>query len=405
MRVQLSKSRRRSTKRPLVIALTLILIALSATLVLYRSRSNNQPQPAQQRVQCPEGNKAIKQPRIGLLIPLSGPFGQEGKMFQLGIELAWEELQDQGVKAELVVRDTGRDFSEAAQMANRMTCDPNMLLVIAHLPTTVVNEVMPSYEKAKLLMLDPAGSHQNLVGRSWLLPLVSSDREEAAWAARIVHKWTADKSAAVLYDDDPYANVLYQGFETEAEKIKLNVLPFACQEKDSSIEEVTSKLLKENPAAIWLAGTPTWGTKVVKALLQKQYKGRFLAPQSYGDPFLENLFGKYPENFFILRPGLVTDQGNGAMQDFCKTFRSNYWRDPSWLSVLGYDTMRWVGKALQQGPLSRMAVRDHFLQYNSPKHAFQGLGGPVFFDENRQVQRPFHVAVYRNGRLQPAPGL
>lgn len=402
MRLELPGARRRRKKRALVIALPLALLVIPAALLISRWFCCDPSQTIQQAKSRQE-KRLIKRPHIGLLLPLDGPFSRQGKMLELGVKLAWQELQKLGIQGELIIRNSGTDFTTACRAAKELACDPQMLLVIAHLPAAELVEIIPTYHNEHLLLLTPANSHQNLVDHPWLLPLVSSDQSQAAWAAKIIQRWTVGKRAALIHSAESYGKLLSLAFQDEAQHIQLNFQTFTCGTEQASLDKAADDILRQNPAAVWLAGSPLWGSKLVQALVKRHYQGRFLAPASYGDPFVENLFSIYPDNFFMLRPVLVTDQGKGAMHDFCQAFRKAFWRTPNWLSVLGYDTMHWVGKALQLGPLSRTALRDYFLQADSPQHAYQGVGGPVYFDQNRQVHRPPHLAMWCNGRLEAAP--
>jgi ABC-type branched-subunit amino acid transport system substrate-binding protein len=163
--------------------------------------------------------------------------------------------------------------------------------------------------------------------------------------------------------------------------------------------------LENDPSVIWLAGAPVWGAGVATALVEKGFKGRLIAPQSYGDIFLEDLFGKVLDRLYILTPFGVPGGRETALEDFSKVFRERFWREPDRLAVAGYDAVQWVGKALQEAPLSRKSIRDYFLGYDSPQHLFRGIGGDIFFDANGCAQRSLHVAVCRQGKLCAAPEL
>ena len=402
MRVELPGAHRRRRKIAWGIALPLVLVMIAAAIFIVRRPSRKTAPPPRQAVSPPH-RQIIKHPHIGLLLPLSGPFGDQGKMLELGVKLAWQELQDLGIQGQLITRNCGTDADTARRAAEELASDPAMLVVIAHLPEAVLTAIMPTYAKAKLLLLAPANSHQNLVGHPWLLPLVGSDRNQAKWAATIIQRWAAGKPAAVVHSAAPYGKLLYRAFKAQAQRLQLDFKTFAWATEKTSAQQAASALLRQNPAAIWLAGSPLWGARVVKALLHGHYQGRLLAPSSYGDPFVENLFDTFPENFFVLRPVLAQGQREGDMQEFCRMFRETFWRSPNWLAVLGYDALRWVGAALRQGSQSRLTLRNYFLQADSPDHAYHGVGGPVYFDSSRHLHRSPLLAVWHNGRLKPAP--
>lgn len=346
-------------------------------------------------------DRAIDDPRIVLLTHLSGPFEKEGEMLRLGVELAWADLQQKGTNGKLVVRDAGRNASATARLVSELGHDPKVVAVIGHLPVSSLVEVAPVLEQEKLLMIVPANSHQQIIQHSWLLPLVCLDGEEGAYAALIAKDWAKDAATAVIYSPSTYGELLYEGFMSQAQSIKLATTAFSSDTDEVSLQDTVDRVLQVNPSVIWLAGSPFWGVEIISALTEKGYKGRLLVPRSYGEMLIEDLFGEYLNQLYVLRSVLVTDKNNDSLQEFTNRFRELYWREPRWLAVLGYDAMKWVGELLQNGPVKRSALRDFFLEYNSPMQAYQGLAGPVYFDANGQTQRPLQVTVYRNGRFMP----
>lgn len=342
------------------------------------------------------------EPQIVLLTHLSGAFEKEGEMLRLGVELAWQDLQELNVSGRLIVRDAGRNASATARLVSELSHDPTVLAIIGHLPIDALVQSAPILEEEELLMIVPANSHEQIIQHSWLLPLVCSDGREGAFAANIVKDWAEGKTAAVIYDPSVYGQLLYEGFMRQARAVDLEAQAFSSEGDALSLQAAVDKALEVDPSVIWLAGSPFWGAEVISALTERGYKGRLLVPRSYGEMVMEDLLGDYLNQLYVLRSALVTDASNGPLQEFSNRFRQLHLREPRWLAVLGYDAMKWIGQLLQNGPVSRAALRDAILAgYNNPEQAYQGLAGPIYFDANGHIQRPLQVTVYRNGRFMP----
>ena len=128
-------NRVRRYQGPLVLALTVLLCALSA-----------------------EAQQAVK---VGLVVPLSGPWARQGQVMRVGAEMAVEHINAQGGIAalggrllELVIFDTGDSVERAKNAAQRLVADEPDLVGItgAYLSsfTLAVSEVT---ERAALPLL------------------------------------------------------------------------------------------------------------------------------------------------------------------------------------------------------------------------------------------------------------
>jgi hypothetical protein len=132
-------------------------------------------------------------------------------------------------------------------------------------------------------------------------------------------------------------------------------------------------------------------------------KGAFFVPRTYGETYIEDLFGPLISKLRILWPVLVDHPPNPAMKTFCKEFQEKYWRDPNRLAALGYDAASWVVQVLKHPPCSRKKLERHFLKHDSPENAYRGVTGPMFFDKDGHFQRSSYLTVYEEGKFVPAP--
>jgi branched-chain amino acid transport system substrate-binding protein len=343
-----------------------------------------------------------KDPRIVLLTQLTGSFRKEGEMLRMGIELAWQELQQKGLRSELSVCDAGKNSAEAARWASELADDPDVITLIAHLPITLLMEIAPILEDEGVVAIIPAGSHQQLEQHPSLLPLVCLDDSEGVQAATIAKEWAQKNPVAVAYAPSKYGELLHQGFVQQAQAIGLDASSFAVENDAIALQETVSQLLQVDPAVIWLAGSPFWGEKIITLLAEKEYRGRILVPRSYGEALIEDLFGDHLDRLYVFRPVLMTDSRNGSLQEFARRFREEYWREPHYLAALGYDAMQWLGQLLQKGSTTRSSLRSQFLGYDSAARAYQGLAGPVYFDSRGRPHSNLQVAVFKDGRFVPA---
>jgi len=408
MKISLSSNRRHPRRKRrikpgiLIVLVTFTALIVGSCFLWFRGKDSNEPIKTPDSERMVKDESAITDPSIGVLLPLSGPFQKDAEMLRDGIELAWKKLQQKGVRGQLVVRDAGRTSRDTLRLAEEMVRNPDLVAIIAHLPTATLVEVAPFLESENMLAILPANSHQQLAQYESLLPLVCLDEDEGAYAATVAKSWTGKSTAAVVHDSSTYGELLYEPFLQKAQEVQLATAEFATDADEFSLDSTIDQILEVKPPVIWLAGSPFWGVKIISALEENGYDGRFLAPRSYGGLLIEDLLGDYLDRLYVMRSTLVNDEGDTAANEFTKKFREHYWREPQRLAVLGYDAMNWLGMLLQKGPVRRSSVRDFFLSYNSPVHAYRGLAGPVYFDSEGKTRRPLQVRTYRDGRFVAA---
>lgn len=403
------KNRRRKPKRriPVLLAILLCVAALAYFSGSLPHKSSSSPPQKASPVE-PEKPKpveasepAISHPRIGVILPLSGDFKSEGEMIRDGIGLAKSRMDADGVKVEVDIKDGGGEAAEAIRMAREFAANPDTLLVVAHLPVSVLSPLISDYERAKLPLLVVSNSHESLLNHPFIIPFIPSDHREGARAAELASKWAGKGGATVIQDTGSYGMILSSGFNEGAQKAGFSVTTLGCAASDPSIDGLIDQIIEANPAVIWLAGPPSWGAGIVRAIADRGFKGHLMVPQSYGRMIPDGLFGEYAERLTILWPVESVESDRNGMPGFKNDFLRSFMREPDCMAVLGYDIMGWIEKALQSGPPSRKGVRERLLGSGSKGQPLTGVGGSFYFDEKGRIERPFHLVVYRGGKLVP----
>jgi ABC-type branched-subunit amino acid transport system substrate-binding protein len=328
---------------------------------------------------------------------------REGESFRQGVELAWKELQDQGLQGEMLVRDSGKDEAEAILLVQQILSDPRVAVLMVHMPMTVLSRVLPECRKNRVLLVAPANSHEELAGSSWGIPFIASDRSEGFQAAAIAKDLAKGAKIALLHEAGPYGDLLLKGFQEGAAEHSTSYEAIPCRADEAALAATLSEKLPPEAPLVFLAGSPLWGLTVADALSELNFKGRLLLPQSYGKMTLEDLADHFPDRLYAMRPLLSPAAGHSTMDKLHKAFVRAYWKKPDDLAILAYDAMNWVGSALKTGVSSREELRERLRSGTRADAPYTGAGGEVFFDAAGVLQRRMQLTLYRNGKFEPAP--
>lgn len=379
----------------------LLLAALSSGVYLWPARSTT---PSKETGTTPgSATTSFRYPAIGVLAPLSGPMKREGESFRQGVELAWKELQDQGLQGELLVRDSGQGEAETLLLVQQVLSDPRVAVLMVHMPMTVLSRILPECRKKRVLLVAPASSHEELAGSSWGIPFIASDRSEGFQAAGIAKDMAKGAKIALLHEPGPYGDVLLKGFEEGAAEHSTSYEAVPCPADEAALAAALAEKLPPETPLVFLAGSPLWGVTVSEALSELNFKGRLLLPQTYGKMTLEDLADHFPDRLYVMRPLPLPAAGHAAMDRLQKAFVRAYWKKPDDPAILAYDAMNWVGGALKAGASSREELRERLRSGTRADTPYTGAGGDVFFDAAGVLQRRMQLTLYRNGTFDPAP--
>lgn len=379
----------------------LLLAALSSGAYLWLARSATQPEEAGTAPGSP--SPSVRYPAIGVLAPLSGPMKREGESFRQGTELAWKELQDQGLQGEMLVRDSGKGEEDALLLVQQILSDPRVAVLMVHMPMTVLSRVLPECRKKRVLLVAPASSHEELARSPWGVPFIASDRSEGFQASGIAKELAKGGKIALLHEPGPYGDLLLKGFQEGATEHSTSYEAIPCRADAAALAATLSEKLPPETPLVFLAGSPLWGVTVAEALSELNFKGSLLLPQTYGKMTLEDLADLFPDRLFAMRPLPSPAAGHAAMDRLQKAFVRAYWKKPDDLAILAYDAMNWVGGALKTGAASREELRERLRSGTRADAPYTGAGGEVFFDAAGVLQRRMQLTLYRNGSFEPAP--
>jgi len=90
-----------------------------------------------------------------------------------------------------------------------------------------------------------------------------------------------------------------------------------------------------------------------------------------------------------------------AVQKFVDAFKAaNKGANPDWFAANSYDVIMLAAQAAKNaGKNDRTALNDALGTIGT----YQGIAGPVTFDENGDVIKPLQIVVVQNGALATAP--
>lgn len=238
--------------------------------------------------------------KLGNIVATSGPLKGPGQTAVVAFDLAVKNINAHGgingKKIQVFRYDTGSDAKQAAVGARKLIEDDHVLAIVGPLSSGETKVALNIAERYKTLMMPTSSSAPGLTTGKKYVWRISAD--EATQFKRLLdtikEKGIKADTAAIIYiSDEVISNItgtkVYPKVMDEA-GIKHGA-PIPIQYKSFDMSAEAAKIMQQNPDVVAIAALPEAAAKVIHALRQQGYKGRFIGSQLFADPNNVNLFG------------------------------------------------------------------------------------------------------------------
>ena len=340
-------------------------------------------------------------PRIGVVLPLSGPNAVYGRQILDGIEFARRTLEqsrlpDDPPPPELVVIDDAGSGAKALEAIRRLS-DEGVAAALVGYASDEVLAVRNEAAKRRLPVMTPAGSNDVItLNNPYLFRANFSDGFQAKALARYAYVDAHCRRMAVLLNLDEFA-VYARDLGRQAIQSFVDMGGVSCgsagfRESDTDFHAAVRELLQNEPDVILVPAYPACAGKIVATIRECGFRGLILGSDSwFGDAFLRNCgMNAAPAAFTSAIPADLS----GNMADFAKRIMAAGYGIPTVNTVLGYDAMM----------LTELAVRpssdaDDILARYRQMSAMTGACDTLQLKPDGDMIRPVYI-----NEIRQAPG-
>jgi len=381
--------------------------------------------------------------RIGVILPLTGPFSDQGNGLLSGIEYAIKIYnQESASKIELIIHDSGSRMLTAIRAAQELCANPEVLAIIGELNSDITAGIAGVAQAAGVSLLSPLAAEAGLteIG-AFIFQLNASLDIRARTLAEYAIQGLGNRRFAFLGVGDSYGRIMYEAFVRSARSQGVQMLSekwFFSGARDFSeqfkgirqdgivqmlrdsvliivndLEKVTDprpyvQYVNQPLTALTdsadLAVTAIDGIFIPAYTEELQYlipqlafyniKARILGGVPWHDEPLLDRNAQYIEGAVFL-----SDFFPGPSDFRYYRFRDAYRKDqgvtPGKMDVFGYDAASLIIAQVKDGTTSRIAFRDKLEQVRG----FPGVRGAISFDSGR-VNPHISLLQFNSGRIQ-----
>jgi branched-chain amino acid transport system substrate-binding protein len=372
---------------------------------------------------------------VGLVMELTGPAGAYGQAGTKSVEMAFRDINDAGGVAggcKLVTdtRDSQSQGNVAVDAATQLVQVKKVPVIIGGIISSVSIPILTSVTApAKVVQVSPASSSPTLTqlardGKTngVFFRTITSDALQGVASAKYALDQGLKKLSIIHVNDDFGANMVAEF--TKAYKALggeiVSDTPYNA--KQASYQPEVTKAMEGGPDGLYLVATPVDGATIARQWVSQGGPQKFLLNDGMNsEDFIKAVGAKYLENAYGTSSGIDTTASTDYFNANYKAFSDIDPGAPA--AVQGYDAGAIVGLAIAQaGKADSAAIQDSMRKILDPKgtviHAgkeefakalqlikdgkpikYEGVIGPVTFDQYGDITGPFRLWKITNGEV------
>ncbi len=339
---------------------------------------------------------------VAVSLPFHGEMAEFGVEYMRGIELAVEDINEEGGIRGVPVRVEYYDNKGNVTLAKaqfKEIKERGTPVVIGALTSTVTLALAPYAESYEIVLISPSATSAGLSAYgNYVYRTVSSDIYLGAGMAKIIGGRNETQNVMLISLDNSYGKSLKYAFMNEANSSYPDmhiVSSISVPDSDTvNVTEIITAMKTTNPQSVLMIVNPS---QCIEIMLAAEQEG--LDPTWFGSDMVTNRqvpleVGEYSEGLIgFSQARRISDPS--YEEHYEETFgESMMTRD----SIYGYDTMIVVSQAIENSGYTADGIKEGL---NLIRHV--GLTGTIVFDEKGDAYPSYDVMRLQNGKWVDLP--
>ncbi|ETR71947.1 MAG: branched chain amino acid ABC transporter substrate-binding protein [Candidatus Magnetoglobus multicellularis str. Araruama] len=348
-----------------------------------------------------------------------------------GLELAAARVNQSGgidgKTIKLVVQNDKNDPSIAMKVASNFSQDKRILLVLGHYYSTPSLVGADIYQKNAIPAITASATYDPIThDNEWYFRTIPNNSYYAEFMGTYLGLNLRQWPVVIISGEDDFHQNITNDFIKTIQKYGINLIEqfyYNIGERDVSPQliKISNTIKRINKKSIIFISANTKELIELVRLLKsspKKYHFKIFGTDSAATsqfitglstfPREQNKPGFYSDGIVTLSAS-IPGTGNQQSFQFYQDFYETYHKDPSWVAASYYDTLILCSQAIKRSEIvdnagireKRKKIRNALNEFYDHKHAFNGVTGNIFFDDNGDAKRPLIPAHYQNNLLIP----
>ena len=340
---------------------------------------------------------------LGEVGSLTGSEATFGISTRNAIELAINEVNAaggvKGRKIEVRVYDNQSKPEEAAQAANRLINQDNVLLILGEVASSNSMAMAEKAQPAKVPMISNASTNPKVteIG-DYIFRVCFIDPFQGYVMAKFSHDNLKLNKVAVLRDlGSAYSQGLADVFERKYTEMGGKIVARETYTKGSTdFRSQLTAIKRASPDAIYIPGYYNDIGLIARQARELGITATLMGGDGWDSEKLFELGGSAVEGSYFSNH-YSPDDPSPRVQKFITSYKAAYGSVPDSLAALGYDAAMVAVDAIKRAPsFDRGAIRDAIAQTKN----FHGVTGSITLDEKRNATKSAVVLQVGKGKTK-----
>lgn len=345
--------------------------------------------------------------KIGAILPLTGDAALYGEALKNGIELAVNQINDEGgikgINISVIYEDDENSPNKGVSGFRKILETEKVPVVIGGAGSSVALAIASIADDQKVVLLSPTATAPALTQAGpYFFRIWPSDNYDGSYMAKFAFENLGFRKVSILYVNNDYGKGIAEVFDGVFKNLGGEILNSENYELSASdCRTQLAKIKGNNPQAIYLPGYYKELSIILRQMRELNLKVKILSVNSFYDHRLLEIAGDAAEGAIFTYPVYDPKSNDPIIQEFVQIYQSKYGIEPDAFAVQGYDCVKIIAHAIGEGGYSADGIRKALVQIED----FPAVGGKTTFDESGDVVKELRILSVEKGRFVPLENL
>jgi branched-chain amino acid transport system substrate-binding protein len=330
--------------------------------------------------------------------------------FRQSVELAIETIERSGspVRVEAVFDEIyGWTPAKVVRSATAFFIDPDILAVIGFTSSDASLAAARIFNRHGIPLIIPTATSPKLEETGlWTFRLCPNDGYQACFLADIAWNRFKARRCAMIFQNNDYgrglAGLFRDEFTNRGGEITFAAMAGSGFTKQDLLQLYVQGIVDSGPDLLVLVCQPEQAARVREVLDRDQIDLPLLATDSMGTRHSLRTWARLLDGLpltLFYHPDLQYPGDKG----FAALYRERTGHAPGYLAALVFDALMMLHQAVLEGARTREDVREYLASLVDGGPLYQGVAGPLTFNQYQEVVRPLHLGRISGGELILVP--
>jgi branched-chain amino acid transport system substrate-binding protein len=342
--------------------------------------------------------------RIGMIGPLTGPVAQYGNAMKTAIELAVEEINNDGgilgAPVKLIIEDDASVPSQSVSAAEKLCTQDEVHVVIAAYNSSCVLAHMEVTRREGVPQINPIATADAITksGNDFIFRNCATNPMQVNQLANYVFENMDLDRFAILHENTDYGIGIAESFIEAAQKAGKEIITVETYNPgDTDFYAQLTKIKELNPDGMLMGGNLTEGSQITKQARELGLDVQKFGMGGLSSPEFDNLAEGSNEGM-IVTSYFELNTPNPLAREFIENYHAKWGKYPDMFAAATYEAMYIAKAAIENAEYTddlaqyRINIRDAIRALDE----LPGVQGPTTFDASGQADKQVLVVQWKN---------